>query len=192
MIRLGLDASQRVTSCAVSDDSGIVSVLTMDKPIENFTILIQKTLAQAKISITDIDEIVVCIGPGSQMGVRTTVVTGNALGMALSVPVTGVLSTDALAIASPHYEAYLVAVSAGKRRWYVTEYNWNKGKLQHLDNLKLLDEIPLVESPILRFDCFDADKAKVCACGILEVVNKQSHLVKQLRLAEVVPYEYGN
>lgn len=189
MVRLGLDASQRITSCAVSTDEGIVAALTMDKPIENFTILIQEALTQAKLNVTDLDEIVVCVGPGSQMGVRTTVVTGNTLALALNLPVTGVLSTDALAVASPIYEPHLVAVSAGRHRWYVTKYAWNGGKLQRLGELQLLDVIPEGEYQTLRSDCFDADKAKLCACGILKVAEEQNHLINQLRLDEVAPYE---
>ena len=191
MVRLGLDASQRITSCAISTDEGITAALTMDRPLENFTILIQETLAQAKLSVADLHEIVVCVGPGSQMGVRTTVVTGNALGLALNLPVTGVLSTDALAVASPINEPHLVAVSAGRSRWYVTEYTWNDGKLQRLGKLQLLDEIPEGEYPILRSDCYDENKAKLCACGILRVAEDQHHLIDQLRLDEIVPYEQG-
>lgn len=191
MVRLGLDASQRITSCAVSTDQGIVTALTMDKPIENFTVLIRETLLQANVSLEDLDEIVVCIGPGSQMGVRTTVVTGNALALALGVPITGVLSSDALAVASPVHELHNVAVSAGRRRWYVTKYNWDGNKLLCLDKLQLLDEIPVDSCPTLRSDSFDFEKAKLCAHGILTVVEQQRHLITQSMVSEVVPYEQG-
>jgi len=191
MVRLGLDASQRITSCAVSTDHGVVAALTMDKPIENFTILIRKTLLQAKVRLEDLAEIVVCIGPGSQMGVRTTVVTGNALALALGVPITGVLSTDAIATASPVHKLHHVAVSAGRRRWYVTKYNWDGDKLLRLDKIQLLDEIPVDNCPTLRSDTFDFDRAKMCASGILMVVEQQKHLITQSMVSEVAPYDQG-
>ena len=191
MVRLGLDASQRITSCAVSTDQGIVAALTMDKPIENFTVLIRETLLQANVSLEDLNEIVVCIGPGSQMGVRTTVVTGNALALALGVPITGILSTDALAAASPVHELHNVAVSAGRSRWYVTKYNWVEDKLLRLDKLQLIDEIPASNYPTLRSDSFDFNKAKLCAHGILTIVEEQRHLITQSMVSEVAPYEHG-
>lgn len=69
-VRIGLDASQPYASCAVSTESGIVAALSMERPIENFPELIRSTLSKAQISLKDLDEIVVCIGPGSQTGVR--------------------------------------------------------------------------------------------------------------------------
>ena len=91
-VRLGLDASQPYASCAVSTDLGIVASLSMERPIENFPALIRNTLSQAHVNLEEIDEIVVCIGPGSQTGVRSAVVTGNALALALDKPVTGVIA----------------------------------------------------------------------------------------------------
>lgn len=111
-IRIGIDASQSVASCAVSADAGIIASGMIERPIENFPTLIRDVVARAKISLKDIDEIVVCIGPGSQTGIRTAVVTGNALALALNKPISGVLSTDAAAMIAKAKEPYRVAVSA--------------------------------------------------------------------------------
>lgn len=187
-IRLGLDASQRIPSCAVSTDKGIVAVSTADKPIENFSTLIRETLFKAHVSLEDLDEIVVCIGPGSQMGVRATVVTGNALALALGLPITGVLSTDALAVVSPVRELQNIAVPAGKIRWYVEAYNWNGDKLQRLDRLQLLDELPSDTDS----DSIDFNTTKLCAQGILMVAEQQRHLITQSLVREITPYERGD
>ena len=189
MVRLGLDASQRIPSCAVSTDSGNVTVLTVDKPLENFTTLIRETLLQAKVRLEDLDEIVVCIGPGPKMGVRTTVVTGNALALALGIPITGVLSSDALAVVSPVRELHNVAISAGRSRWYVTKYNWERDKLLRLGGSRLLDEIPADTCPTIKYDVFDAANAKLCAHAILTVVEQQGHLITRSKESEVTPYE---
>ena len=131
-IRLGIDASQSVASCAISTDIGIIASATIERPIENFPTLIRDVVARANICLNDIDEIVVCIGPGSQTGIRTAVVTGNALALALNKPVSGVLSTDAAAMFSKSNEIYKVAVSAGRRRWFIQNYSWENGKLNRL------------------------------------------------------------
>lgn len=189
MVRLGLDASQQLPSCAVSTDSGNVTALTMDKPLENFVTLIRETLLRAKVRLEDLDEIVVCIGPGPKMGVRTTVVTGNALALALGIPITGVLSSDALAVASPVREPHNVAISAGRSRWYVTKYTWNGDKLLRLCGSQLLDEIPADSCPTIKSDIFDTVNADLCAQAILTVAEQQGHLITQSRVSEVAPYE---
>lgn len=191
-IRLGIDASQSVASCAISTDVGIIASATIEKPIENFPTLIRDVIARANICLNDIDEIVVCIGPGSQTGIRTTVVTGNALALALNKPVSGVLSTDAAAMISKSKEIYKVAISAGRRRWFVEDYCWENGKLNRLGTLNLVDDLPENINP-----CFYSveDKSagdKSCAYGILMIAEWQRHLIIQPMLDEVRPYELKN
>lgn len=191
-IRLGIDASQSVASCAISTDVGIIASATIERPIENFPTLIRDVVASANICLEDIDEIVVCIGPGSQTGIRTAVVTGNALALALNKPVSGVLSTDAAAMFSKSNEIYKVAVSAGRRRWFVQNYNWKNGKLNCLCTLKLVDDLPENANP--SFGVIE-DKSvgdKTCACGILMIAEQQRHLISQLMTDEVRPYEWRN
>ena len=188
-IRLGIDASQSVASCAISIDTEIVAHATIERPIENFPTLIRDIVARAKICLNDIDEIVVCIGPGSQTGIRTAVVTGNALALALNKPVSGVLSTDAAAIISESNETCKVAVSAGRRRWFIEEYNWENVRLNRLDTLKLVDDLPENINPsFYAIEDKSADD-KICAVGILKVAEQQRHLISQLMLDEVRPYE---
>ena len=188
-VRLGLDASQPYASCAVSTDLGIVAALSMERPIENFPTLIRNTLSQAHVRLEEIDEIVVCIGPGSQTGVRSAVVTGNALALALDKPISGVLSTDAAAVLSPIEKAGSIAVSAGRSRWYVENYNWDGEKLYQLDELQLMDELPADSFLVFNADAVDLNESKLCAYGILVVAEKQRQLIKQSLLSEVLPYE---
>ena len=186
-IRLGIDASQSVASCAISRDAEIIAHGTIEKPIENYPILIRDVVARAGICLNDVDEIVVCIGPGSRMGVRTAVVTGNALALALNKPVSGVLSTDAAAILSKSDGTYQVAVSAGRRRWFAESYRWQDGKLNRLDTMALVDELPENTSP-----SFYGDKSaenENCAYGILLAAEQQRHLILQPMRDEVRPYE---
>lgn len=188
-IRLGIDASQSVASCAISDDTGIIASAAIEKPIENFPTLIRSVTARANICFNDIDEIVVCIGPGSQMGIRTAVVTGNALALALHIPVSGVLSTDAAAILLRSGENFKAAVSAGRRRWFVEDYSWQDGKLNRLNQLNLVDDLPEHTNPSFYTMEDKAAEDRLCAYGVLMVAEQQGHLISQFMLDEVRPYE---
>lgn len=188
-VRLGIDASQSVASCAVSTEVGIVASAMIERPIENFPTLIRDALTHANICLNDIDEIVVCIGPGSQTGIRTAVVTGNALALALNKPVSGVLSTDAAAVVSRADGTYKVAVSAGRRRWFVESYSWQDGKLNRLDGLDLVDDLPEDTNPsFIPIEGKSLDD-KNCAHGILMIAEQQRHLISQSMLDEVRPYD---
>lgn len=188
-VRLGIDASQSVASCAISTDAGIIASATIERPIENFPTLMREVAARANICFNEIDEIVVCIGPGSQTGIRTAVVTGNAFALALNKPVSGVLSTDAAAIFSKPNEIYKVAISAGRRRWFIEDYRWQNDKLNRLGTLKLVDDLPEGISP--SFYAVEDKSAfdKNCAFGILMIAEQQRHLISQEMLDEVRPYE---
>lgn len=188
-IRLGIDASQSVASCAISTDVGIIASATIERPIENFPTLIRDVIARANICLEDIDEVVVCIGPGSQTGIRTAVVTGNALALALNKPISGVLSTDAAAIISKPNKIYKAAVSAGRRRWYVQSYNWNDKKLCRLDELQLMDELPVNVFSAFSSTPNNLKEFKSCAYGILMVAEQQRQLIDQSLLSEILPYE---
>lgn len=191
-VRLGIDASQSVASCAISTDMGIIASATMERAIENFPTLIRNVVARANISLEDIDEIVVCTGPGSQTGIRTAVVTGNALALALNKPVSGVLSTDAAAVISKSEESCKVAVSAGRRRWFTGDYSWENDKLNRMDSIKLVDDLPADMSPsFYGAEDISADH-KNCAYGVLMIAEQQRHLILQLMLDEIRPYEFDD
>ncbi len=188
-VRLSLDASQSVASCGVSDDGGKIVSGTIERAIENFPALIRDVLARADISLNDIDEIVVCIGPGSQTGIRTAVVTGNALALALGKPVSGVLSTDAAAMFSGADGTFQAAVSAGRRRWFVEEYRREGDRLNRLDVMKLADELPEGTEPEFYPPEAMSGSEKNCAAGVLMIAAQQRHLISQAMLDEVRPYE---
>ncbi len=189
-VRLGIDSSQSVASCAISEDAEIIASGTIEKPIENFPALIRSVFACAGMRPGDVDEIVVCIGPGSQTGIRTAVVTGNALALALKKPVSGVLSTDAAAILSEADGSCRVAVSAGRRRWYVEEYCREDGKLLRLDQPKLEDDLPEHTKPSFYGTEDGASNHKNCACGVLLVAQQQRQLISQSMVDEVRPFDF--
>lgn len=190
-IRLGIDASQLVASCAVSTELGIVAELTIEKPIENISLLIHETLLRAHINLYSLDEIVACIGPGSQTGVRTAVVTGNALSLALGIPIIGVTSTDAGAVYLSKSAPYFVAVSAGRRRWYTNVYKWENNRLRRESEIKLIDDLTPNIHMMFRSESAKQKECKSCAGGILLVAENQRQLIVQSSSGEILPYEGG-
>jgi len=189
--RLGLDASLSIPSCAVATDHGIVVKMAEGKPVENFSTLIRETLFQAHVSLEDLNEIVVCIGPGSQMGARTTVATGNALALALGIPISGVLSVDALAVTEQVSVSLSAAVSDGRGHWYVAKYQWSGSNLQRLNGVQLFDK--LSTDAVLSFapDSMNFNEARIGAHGVLIVAAQQRHLITQSMLQEIIPFERG-
>jgi len=165
---------------------------TTGKPVENLSAMIRETLLKANVGLKELDEIVVCVGPGSQMGGRAAVATGNALALALEIPITGVFSLDALAATAPASESITTAVTHGRGRWHVAEYTWNGDKLQRLSDLQLLEELPpdALLSCEPDSECFD--EMKIGACGVLIVADQQRHLITQSMLEEVTPFERGD
>lgn len=192
-LRLGIDASQTVASCAVASDDGIIVAGTMERPIEHFPALIRDVTARAGIALRDVDEIVVCVGPGSQTGTRASVVVANALALALRKPVSGVLSTDAAAAlakaCSGEGGVYQVAVSAGRRRFYVEAYRLEGEKICRLDKLELMEEPPVGVAPSFVMGNDKWTEFRSCACGALLVAGEQRQLMAQALREQVAPYE---
>lgn len=99
LLRLGIDTSTDVR-VGLADATGVLAaeaVTDSRAHAEQLMPLINATLAAAGATLADLDEIVVGVGPGPFTGLRVGVVTAQALGFALGVPVRGVCSLDAIA-----------------------------------------------------------------------------------------------
>lgn len=187
-IRLGLDASLRIPSCAISWNHRVALATAVGNPVENFTQVIREALREAGLQLGDVDEIVACVGPGSYMGVRTAVSTANALALAVGRPVTGVLSVDALAVTAPSRAAATVAVPAGRGRWFVAAYRWTGEMLQRDGPPQLVDQ---AGPGALRADertSSTTDGIRLGADGALIVAERQRHLATETCRPEVAPH----
>jgi len=98
---------------------------TADDPFAHAELLMplaRAALAEVDRRPTDLDAVVVGVGPGPFTGLRVGVVTAAALGDGLGVPVHGVASHDALAAAVDTDRPLLVVTDARRREVYVSEY----------------------------------------------------------------------
>ncbi len=190
-VRIGLDASLRTPSCAISSESGVAFATTVGNPVEDYTKVIRDALFQAQLRLEDIEEIVACVGPGSYMGVRATVATANALALSLGLPVTGVLSVDVLAATAPMRQPLVVAFPAGRDRWYIASYRWIADELQRLDPPRLVSDPPSDASYVFDPDTAVSRGIRMDACGVLVVADRQRQLATQTLVQEIAAHERG-
>ncbi|WP_167105730.1 tRNA (adenosine(37)-N6)-threonylcarbamoyltransferase complex dimerization subunit type 1 TsaB [Mycobacterium sp. DL592] len=125
---LALDtATPAVTAAIVSrGDSGRSEVLGQRVSIdarahaELLTPNVVSALAQAGLTMGDIDAVVVGCGPGPFTGLRVGMATAAAYGHALGVPVYGVCSLDAIGVLTAG--EVLVVTDARRRELYWARY----------------------------------------------------------------------
>lgn len=100
---LALDTSAAV-SVAVVDDSGTTlatrSAMEQRRHAETLTPLVEQVLAEAGVDRHALTAVVVGTGPAPFTGLRVGLVTARTLGLALGIPVHGVSSLDATALAT--------------------------------------------------------------------------------------------
>src|SRR3954466_7661544 len=87
---------------------------------ETLTPNVVAAVADAGLTMADLDAVVVGCGPGPFTGLRVGMATAAAYGHALNVPVHGVCSLDAIGIHTTG--AVLVVTDARRREVYWTRY----------------------------------------------------------------------
>ncbi len=120
MIIVGIDTSAAV-SAGVAIDAQLVASVVLDDPrahAEQLMPLLRDVLAEAGVSLQEVDSFVVGVGPGPFTGLRVGVVTAATLGSVLGVGVRGVCSLDAVAAAwvDAGAPAEFVVVSDARRK----------------------------------------------------------------------------
>ena len=116
MLILALETSLEVASCAVWDsETKSLRAETRFHAYQTLTQrlpeLVQITLNNAQVGLTDIGLIAVSLGPGSFTSVRVGLAFAKGLAMALGKPILGVKTMDALALtANANEDDLLVAL----------------------------------------------------------------------------------
>ncbi|NLM46824.1 MAG: tRNA (adenosine(37)-N6)-threonylcarbamoyltransferase complex dimerization subunit type 1 TsaB [Firmicutes bacterium] len=136
MFVLGIDTATLVCSVAVASE---------DKTVAEYTLQVKKThsqrllpliaalLADAGLTPAGLDGIAVAAGPGSFTGVRIGIVTAKALGQALTIPLCGISTLEALAAQHPWFDGLICPVlDARRRQVYTALFRGGGGSLQRL------------------------------------------------------------
>lgn len=100
---LAFDSSAAACSVALRQDGAEIAreFRAMERGhAEALVPLIEATLARAAVGFEDIDAVAATVGPGSFTGVRIGLATARGLSLALGVPVLGVTTFEAVALAA--------------------------------------------------------------------------------------------
>lgn len=160
MLVLAVDTSTPVVTSGLVRHGGegdpahitTVAVRLTDNPRAHAEILtpqILECLDEAGCTPTDLDAIVVGVGPGPFTGLRVGMVTAAAFGDALGIPVHGVCSLDAIAedvrSEAPDGGDLLVVTDARRREVYFARYDGTRGRVEGPDVRKPA-EVPAAPS----------------------------------------------
>ncbi len=116
LARIGPESVAAVASRVVADER---------RHAETLTTLMKECLDESGWRGTDLDAVVVGCGPGPFTGLRVGMVTAAAYGDALGIPVHGVCTLDAIAVAAARGTAassILVVTDARRREAYWARY----------------------------------------------------------------------
>jgi tRNA threonylcarbamoyladenosine biosynthesis protein TsaB len=103
--------------------------------------LIEKSLAEAKISRREIDVIAVGLGPGSYTGIRTAIAVAQGWQLATAVKLLGVSSADALAAQAQAEQIFgrvNVVIDAQRGEFYLAAWDISAAERKEISPLKIV------------------------------------------------------
>ncbi|MDH4353493.1 MAG: tRNA (adenosine(37)-N6)-threonylcarbamoyltransferase complex dimerization subunit type 1 TsaB [Actinomycetota bacterium] len=126
MLLLAVDTATAATSVAVVADAEVLAERThVDARghAEVLAPLVREVLADCAVAMRSLAAVAVGVGPGAYTGLRVGLVTAQALGSALDVPVHGVVTLDALAAGSGLAGRFAVVTDARRREVFWALYD---------------------------------------------------------------------
>ncbi|RYV01475.1 tRNA (adenosine(37)-N6)-threonylcarbamoyltransferase complex dimerization subunit type 1 TsaB [Shewanella sp. OPT22] len=154
---LAIDTCTELCSVAVQVGEKIYSE-AVDAPREHsqrLLPLVEKLVAEAGISLSDLDGIVYGRGPGSFTGIRICTSMAQGLALGQSLPVYGVSTLDSMAqqAANLGAEHILCAIDARMNEVYWAEYTTNNNGVVAIDKEKVShpENVALVHNEAERF-----------------------------------------
>lgn len=111
MLVLGIDSSSSFLGLGLYGDN-INNEILEDGGLTHSERLLPRMedmFREANKKISDLDKIVVTIGPGSFTGIRIGVATANAFALGLDIPVVGVSTLEAMAYSLKDYDGLIIS-----------------------------------------------------------------------------------
>ncbi|MEM6461816.1 MAG: tRNA (adenosine(37)-N6)-threonylcarbamoyltransferase complex dimerization subunit type 1 TsaB [Pseudomonadota bacterium] len=147
MITLSVDTAAHLCAACIYDASRDQVLARCVEDIgrghaERLFTVIETALNNAAVGYDDVQQLGVCVGPGSFTGVRIAVAAVRGFSLALSVPASGVTVFDGLALEAPRGRPFLVLLDARRGEVYA----------------RLYDETGAAVSPPAALSLFDAQK----------------------------------
>ena len=143
MLILAIDTSAVASAALVSDDAleGVVASFSTEDTRSHAEVLapgIEQLLADAGVSGSDIDALVVGVGPGPFTGLRSGIATARTLSFVWGKPLHGLMSLDAVALEVAESTAaapeFLVVTDARRKEVYWARYRLAEGQLPVLED----------------------------------------------------------
>ena len=126
---LAVETSTLAGGAAILDGDRVVGQYLLDVSVthsERLMVAIDRLLGDAGWTPRDLDGLAVAIGPGSFTGLRIGLSTVKGLALALSIPVAGVPTLDAMAATLPFAALPVCPVlDARKHEVYASLYRWD-------------------------------------------------------------------
>ncbi len=124
---LAFDTATPYVTVALHDGDSVVASFESEESMRHGEMLapgIERVLAAAGASVSDLTAIAVGVGPGPFTGLRVGLVTARTLGYARGLPVHGVCTLDILAAAGMDagLEEFVVATDARRKEVYLASY----------------------------------------------------------------------
>ena len=144
---LAIDTASSVSSVAVASEGKLRAEVTVEAGrTHSETLLshIEGVLSFAGVECSALRGVAVSIGPGSFTGLRIGLATAKAIAYGLGIPLVGVSTLAALALAFPVPDAHTLALmDAQKGNAYAGLYEWCDGNLHEVRPVRVA---PLVEA----------------------------------------------
>lgn len=144
---LAIDTASSVSSVAVASEGKLQAEVTVEAGrTHSETLLshIEGALSFAGVERSALTGVAVSIGPGSFTGLRIGLATAKAIAYGLGIPLVGVSTLAALALAVPVPDVHtLVLMDAQKGNAYAGLYEWRDGSLHEVRPVRVA---PLAEA----------------------------------------------
>jgi tRNA threonylcarbamoyladenosine biosynthesis protein TsaB len=143
MLILAIDTSAVASAALVSGDAleGVVGSFSTEDTRSHAEVLapgIEQMLSDAGVSGSDIDALVVGVGPGPFTGLRSGIATARTLSFVWGKPLYGLMSLDAVALEVAESTAaapeFLVVTDARRKEVYWARYSLAEGQLPVLED----------------------------------------------------------
>lgn len=125
MLILSLDTSAAASAALVSDGNTLQRFASTDtrSHAEVLAPAVDQLLTAAGVAGSDLDAVVVGVGPGPFTGLRAGIATARMLAFVWNVPLHGVMSLDAVAVDAGHQDGeFAVATDARRKEVYWARY----------------------------------------------------------------------
>jgi tRNA threonylcarbamoyladenosine biosynthesis protein TsaB len=166
---LAIDTATRTAGVALHNADGVQALISW-RSRENHTVeltpQISNIMKLAKVEKKDLGSIAVALGPGSFTGLRVGMSVAKGLAFALSIPLIGIPTLDAIAHAHLSQTMPIYSIlAAGRGRYSMARYEYREGASARFGDYPLMNADNLVQ--IVAHETLGSD-SKVLFCGEID------------------------